>query len=101
MSNIAATLTAQSITFSVRSRSAGTGQRLSLSGTIHATAGSVLELYGDLGSGGFVKLQDITADAAAVISGWTAEKFRIQGTGSFSFYSGVTLSSEPEIEDVI
>lgn len=88
------TLTAGNKDFAVRSKSAATGQKLALSGTIFAEAGATLELQGDLGDGTYVTLAtiDVQDAAATVLPRFNAEKYRISGTGTFILNADVLLS---------
>lgn len=86
------TLSSGSSDFVVANRSVVSGARLGLAATIYANSGSVLELQGDLGDGNFVKLADITAEAAAVLPRYNAEVFRITGSGTFILNSEVQLA---------
>ena len=91
MAVMKATLSNSGSDFEVSSRSSVTGQRLPLAATIFAAASSSIQLQGDLGDGEFVKLQDIQAGQVTVLEKYSAEKYRITGTGTFTLNAAVQI----------
>jgi len=86
MNTIAGTISAGTKVFQVQSRDPVTGQRMPLTGTLYAAAGSNLDFEVDLGLGTWVKIADLTADAILNIpltSAYSGERFQFEGSGAF------------------